>query len=219
MTLSGPVVPAAGTHKVLSMGRRRPSDNLVNLTSLCTKSSVLLPLSVCLLFNSPPVARRGLPPPPEARTSVELARTELPGVVRCVEWAGGGAELREDAKTVADSLAVPRPPFWSLLLAAAPDAGEAQQAETQEEHEDGDKDCHDDLGIMITYVAPREGTSPNPVSERFVTCHNRFGAPQPNSLGTAISLVLLQSTCFTVQHCEDTLWLQAQHHTNARVTV
>jgi len=48
----------------------------------------------------------------EARTSVELARTELPGVVRCVEWAGGG-------------------------------------------------------------------TSPNPVSERFVTCHNRFGAHPP----------------------------------------
>lgn len=48
----------------------------------------------------------------EARTSRELARVELPGVVRFVEWAGAGS-------------------------------------------------------------------APNPVSERFVTCHNRFGAHPP----------------------------------------
>jgi len=48
----------------------------------------------------------------EARTSRELARVELPGVVRFVEWAGAGS-------------------------------------------------------------------TPNPVSERFVTCHNRFGAHPP----------------------------------------
>lgn len=50
----------------------------------------------------------------EARTSRELARVELPGVVRCVEWAGG---------------------------------------------------------------AP--GVAPTPDLERFVTCHNRFGAHPP----------------------------------------
>ncbi|CAE8648627.1 unnamed protein product [Polarella glacialis] len=50
----------------------------------------------------------------EARTSRELARVELPGVVRCVEWAGAGP-----------------------------------------------------------------GAPASPASERFVTCHNRFGAHPP----------------------------------------